>query len=70
MTEFIKKSELDNQWYHIDATDIVVGRLAAEISKILRRTFVFVPKHWYVYQGMAQNAHDMWPHTAKLILGV
>tara|TARA_B100001027_G_scaffold100495_1_gene69000 strand:+ start:298 stop:759 length:462 start_codon:yes stop_codon:yes gene_type:complete len=36
MTEFIKKSELDNQWYHIDATDIVVGRLAAEISKILR----------------------------------
>jgi len=36
MTDFIKKSELDNRWYHIDATNVVVGRLAAEISKILR----------------------------------
>ncbi|MEK9680244.1 MAG: 50S ribosomal protein L13 [Pelagibacteraceae bacterium] len=36
MTNFIKKSELDNKWYHIDATNVVVGRLAAEISKILR----------------------------------
>ena len=36
MTDFIKKSELDNKWYHIDATNIVVGRLAAEITKILR----------------------------------
>ena len=36
MTNFIKKSELENNWYHIDATNVVVGRLAAEISKILR----------------------------------
>ena len=36
MTDFIKKSELHNKWYHIDATNIVVGRLAAEITKILR----------------------------------
>ena len=36
MTDFIKKNELDNRWYHIDATNVVVGRLAAEISKILR----------------------------------
>tara|TARA_B100001057_G_scaffold177337_1_gene178179 strand:- start:176 stop:637 length:462 start_codon:yes stop_codon:yes gene_type:complete len=36
MTDFIKKSELQNKWYHIDATNIVVGRLAAEITKILR----------------------------------
>ncbi len=36
MTEFIKKSELKNNWYHIDATNVVVGRLASEISKILR----------------------------------
>ena len=36
MTDFIKKSELENKWYHIDATNIVVGRLAAEITKILR----------------------------------
>jgi large subunit ribosomal protein L13 len=36
MTDFIKKSEIKNDWYHIDATNAVVGRLAAEISKILR----------------------------------
>ena len=36
MTDFIKKSELENNWFHIDATDAVVGRLAAAISKILR----------------------------------
>ena len=36
MTDFIKKSEIINEWYHIDATNAVVGRLAAEISKILR----------------------------------
>tara|TARA_B100000963_G_scaffold361621_1_gene398207 strand:+ start:6391 stop:6852 length:462 start_codon:yes stop_codon:yes gene_type:complete len=36
MTDFIKKSELENKWYHIDASNIVVGRLAAEITKILR----------------------------------
>ena len=36
MTDFIKKSELENKWFHIDATNVVVGRLAAEISKILR----------------------------------
>ena len=36
MTDFIKKSELEDKWFHIDATNVVVGRLAAEISKILR----------------------------------
>ena len=36
MTDFIKESELENKWFHIDATNVVVGRLAAEISKILR----------------------------------
>ena len=36
MTNFIKKSEISNDWFHIDATNAVVGRLAAEISKILR----------------------------------
>ena len=36
MTKFLKKSELTNNWYEIDATNIVVGRLATIISKILR----------------------------------
>ena len=36
MTSFLKKSELKNNWYEIDATNAVVGRLATVISKILR----------------------------------
>ena len=36
MTKFLKKSELINNWYEIDASNIVVGRLASIISKILR----------------------------------
>ena len=36
MTDFIKKSEIKNNWLLIDAENIVVGRLAAFISKVLR----------------------------------
>ena len=36
MTNFIKKSELKNDWYIIDATNAVVGRLASIIAKIIR----------------------------------
>ena len=36
MTNFIKKSEIKNNWVLIDAQNAVVGRLAAYISKILR----------------------------------
>ena len=36
MTNFIKKSEIRNNWLLIDAENVVVGRLAAYISKILR----------------------------------
>ena len=36
MTPFIKKSEIKNNWLLIDAENIVVGRLAAYISKALR----------------------------------
>ena len=36
MTSFIKKNELKNNWLLIDAENIVVGRLAAYISKVLR----------------------------------
>ncbi len=36
MTKYIKKSEINNNWYEIDATNAVVGRLASVISKILR----------------------------------
>lgn len=34
-TRMIKKSELNPKWHHIDADGKVVGRLAAEIVKIL-----------------------------------
>ena len=36
MTKFVKKNELNNNWYEIDASDAVVGRLASIIAKILR----------------------------------
>ena len=36
MTNFIKKSEIKNNWLLIDANNAVVGRLAAYISKVLR----------------------------------
>ena len=36
MTNFIKKSELKNDWYLIDGNNAVVGRLASIISKIIR----------------------------------
>ena len=36
MTKFVKKAELKNDWYEIDAKNAVVGRLASIISVILR----------------------------------
>ena len=38
MTNFIKKSELKNDWYIIDGNNAVVGRLASIIAKIIRKT--------------------------------
>ena len=36
MTKFVKKSDITNNWYEIDAKNAVVGRLATIISKIIR----------------------------------
>ena len=36
MTPFIKKKDIKNDWYIIDASNITVGRLAAYISLVLR----------------------------------
>ena len=36
MTKFVKKNEISNDWYEIDASNAVVGRLASIIAKILR----------------------------------
>ena len=36
MTDFIKKNELVNNWLLIDAENVIVGRLAAYLSKVLR----------------------------------
>ena len=36
MTPFAKKKDLKNNWYLVNAENVVVGRLAAYISKILR----------------------------------
>ena len=36
MTPFIKKKDIKNNWYIINAQNVAVGRLAAYISKVLR----------------------------------
>ena len=36
MTKFVKKSDLNSNWYEIDAKNAVVSRLATIISKIIR----------------------------------
>ena len=36
MTPFIKKKDIKNHWYLVNAENLVVGRLAAYISKVLR----------------------------------
>ena len=36
MTNFVKKSEIKNDWYLIDGNNAVVGRLATIIAKIIR----------------------------------
>ena len=36
MTKFIKKKEMNKNWLLVDAENLVVGRLAAYISKVLR----------------------------------
>ena len=36
MTPFTKKKDIKNDWYIVNAENLVVGRLAAYISKVLR----------------------------------
>ncbi len=36
MTKFLKKDQLSSNWYEIDATNAVVGRLDTVVSKIIR----------------------------------
>ena len=36
MTNFVKKSEVKNDWFLIDGSNAVVGRLASIIAKIIR----------------------------------
>ena len=36
MTSFLKKKEINSNWLVIDATNVVVGRLAAYVSKVIR----------------------------------
>ena len=68
MTDFLKKSELENKWYHIDATNVVVGRLAAEITKILRgkNKATYTPNENYF--GSDSFTFEAVDTTAKKIL--
>lgn len=35
-SSFVPKGTQDRKWFHVDATDKIVGRLASEIAKILK----------------------------------
>ena len=36
LTRFVKPEEANKKWYQIDATGMVLGRLASEVAKIIR----------------------------------
>ena len=36
MTKFVKKDEINSEWFEIDASGAVVGRLTTVVSKIIR----------------------------------
>ena len=36
LTKFIKTEDADRKWYIVDATDQVLGRLAAKVAKVIR----------------------------------
>lgn len=35
-THNVKSSEIDRQWWIVDATDLILGRLAADVAHVLR----------------------------------
>lgn len=45
ITRFIKAEDADRKWYVVDATDQVLGRLAAQVARVIRgkNKAVFTP---------------------------
>ena len=48
MTNFLKKSELQNNWYEIDASNAVVGRLATIYQKYLEEKTKQILHHIWI----------------------
>ena len=63
MTKFVKKNELNNNWYEIDASNAVVGRLASIIAKIYRDRYMrflshsFPDYNWSTNVGYGTKKH-------------
>ena len=36
ITRFIRTEDADRKWYLVDAQDVVLGRMATEVAKIIR----------------------------------
>lgn len=36
LTRFIKKEDADQKWFVVDATDMVLGRLASKVARVIR----------------------------------
>lgn len=45
MTRFIKSEDANHKWYVVDATDLVLGRLASKVARVIRgkEKAVFTP---------------------------
>ena len=46
----LKKEDVNRQWYVVDATDKVLGRLATKIADRIMGTFIFRSFFWALSQ--------------------
>ena len=77
MSKFLKKSELKSEWYEIDASNAIVGRLATVISKIIRGKnksnftphmdmsdfIIVINAEKVILTGNKEDSKEYWRHT-------
>ena len=73
-TKMVKPSDADVKWYLIDATDVVLGRLASQIATILRgkNKACFTPNqdcgdYVIVINYICQKIHNLMPKKLLLL---
>ena len=67
MTKFVKKNEINNDWYEIDASNAVVGRLASIIAKIHRDRYMSkIGIDYSVYDWKQNSGYGTRKHIEKI----